>query len=437
MTIIARALPHNLVQPTHPVRAVCRTAALATCSLLALLFGTSSTTGQSPATDSLPAVLRVLPEAEVSSPLVRVGDVLKPVGSAPKGWSRIVDKPLALLPADGRRLRLERQRIQETIDRSGLLNGPVRITGATHVGIRYVAPRPLGQSRLELPQQPLPHPVSNTPTQPASYRSAVDTLATRTPQTISNPPIDTPVPNTLTPDALTPETVSANTVSASRLPPAERNRITHMLMAHFRQTHETLTQQYDVQFDEESPGISLLDGLRAVRTLRLRGEPEAGMVEMVVQGETESKVVESVVRVQLKTLPLVVMTAQTLERGDILAARDVELVPVPLNQLSDRHLTSVDRVLGKELTRTLSRGRPVTEDAIRDPIVIDRGDMIELRSISPGIVTTVPAKSMGQAAVGEQVLVELESPKRRLHARAVAFGVAEIVTRPQIAGTSP
>jgi flagella basal body P-ring formation protein FlgA len=369
-------------------------------------------------TSPLP-VLRVASEAEVHSVLVRVRDVVEPLTRAPRGWEALADKPLALLPADGRRLRMDRQRIIESIQRSGLLREPVRYSGDRHVGIRYVTPPALG--RLETPSAGVTH------SQPGSATTGVRVVSSQRPVTpAATSAVTHPAQRSGSPAA----------APAPALLPAERHRIERLVLAAFERTHASLLESYQVQLATHDVDWGTLGGLQGVRSLRLAGAPREGNVELVVAGETETELVEATVTLQLRALPEVVVASQNLQRGDILSARDVKRVPMPPGQAGEDYLTDAAAVVGKELTRAISRDRPIGINDISEPIVIERNDVVELRSISPGIVATTTAKSLGRAAVGEQVLVELQSPKRRLHARAVGYGVVEIVTRPQMAGKS-
>lgn len=366
-------------------------------------------------------VLRITSEAEVHSVLVRVQDVVRPVTRAPRGWTALADKPLALLPADGRRLRMERQRIIESIRRSGLLREPVRFSGGRHVGVRYVTPPQLG--RLERPARRGKPGVEVMPTGGHTPTASTPTaIAARGPERSAGP---APSSRTGVPRG-----------DAPRLLPAERHRIVRLIMMAFQSSHASVLESYEVVMPDHQAGLRPLAGLQGVRSVRLASPPHEGLVELVVAGETETALVEATLSLQLRARPEVVVAVQNLQRGDILSARDVKRVPLPNGQAADDYLTDLDAVLGKELIRAVSRGRPIGLNDISEPIVIERNDIVELRSISPGIVASTTAKALGRAAVGEQVLVELQSPKRRLHARAVAYGVVEIVTRPQLAGKS-
>ena len=376
-------------------------------------------------TESEPVVLRVLDEVEVHSAIVFVGDVVKPVGRRPQGWDYVADKAIALIPTDGRRLRLDRQRVLEFIQKSGFIQESMRWSGATYVGIRYVKRSPVfGMTDRKPAVVQQVSASSQTPsTKPKARRSNITRNAAK-PQVLAE--ASEPHPDSAERFV---EPALSGTGKVSMLLPAEKNRIERMILAAMQSTHEEVLKEFSVQLVKDQAGLDALEGIELVQSLRLLDPVADGRVRMAVRGATEVDSIQSEIILKLTQLPKVVVTNSALQRGDVLSERDVRLQPIALARFTDRHITRVEDVIGKELNRNMSRDRQLELDDVTEPLIIERGDMVELRAVSPGITTTVQAKALGPAAEGEQLLVEWGNPKRKIYARAVSFGVVEVVSR--------
>lgn len=380
------------------------------------------------ARDQAEIVFQLHEEVEVSSAIIRVSDVLRPVGRKPADWDALAGAALGLLPPDGRRLRMERQRISETLQRSGLLKQPVRWSGPAQVAIRYVAsPRPLSPRISPAQHTPPPNQTltSNHEVRPASYAAMrPDSMAAGVSDGVSGPAQDSLLA------ARQIDNASSAGQAAPTMLPVEFNRVRRLVLSAFQQSHEDVLKAYEVELVATDAGIHDLAGLRSVASLRLGATPAEGQIPLIVSGNQELESVQGTVLLELIKLPTAVVAVQSLKRGDILTARDLLTTTIPSHQANDRHVTELKSLIGKQLTRSISRDRPILQEDVSEPIVIDRGDLVELRVLGAGIKITTTAKALGPATAGEMIQVETMSPKRQLVARAVSHGVVEIVTRP-------
>lgn len=401
--------------------------AAALASAVLYLFPTGSGRAEPPeaaaSQNSAPAVLQIKEDVEIGSTIVRLGDVLSPAGRVPEGWQRASGAPIGLLPADGRRLRIERQRLMEMLERLKLIGEPVRLSGSEAVGIRYV-------SRIAT-------------VAPPEWPRAIDAEESTDPAAEprgATPPQRTPAPRDVavrrtnySADAsrrLERSSGDGSRNAVDPLAPAERNRIRRMIHSAFERTHAEIIATAELRIDESDTNLDALDGIRGIRSLRLSGKPDDQDLRLIVSGDTELAQIEATVRIAIDDLPMAVVTTQPLTRGDLIAARDVQLEAVPRHRYSDDLITNVESIVGMEIKRSLSAGRTVRLDDVTAPIVIRRGELVELRVVGGGVTVATAARALGSAAEGEPVTVETQSPRRRHLARAVASGVVEILTRP-------
>lgn len=379
-------------------------------------------------TGQTPVLLQLRKDVEVNSFIVRVGDVVAPIGEPPKGWLELSGKAIALLPSDGRRMRMERQRIAECLERTGLLSAPAQWSGPESASVAYVRHSvPVEYPTTSMPQS-TPTPRKETSLQQAGGRqfpSTSSSMSTSSYGTDSNGPKSNEANS---PTSV--RTISYNQPAFPNLFPAERNRIERMILSAFPKTHAEVLEKFEVAISPEDQGINGLKDLRAVRSLRLSESPKEGRSQLWVAGETEYKEIEAVVDIDLIELPIVVFTTTSLQRGDILTERDLIAKPIPRQQYDSRYVSDIELLLNKEMVRTISTDRPLKLQDISEPIVIKRGDTVELRVVGAGVTVVTRAKALAPAAAGESIMVETELPKQKMTARVVKSGVVEIITRP-------
>ncbi len=371
--------------------------------------------GIEPVTPSSSVVLQMMEGAEISSIVVRVRDVVRPAGRAPEGWERISGATIALLPSDGRRLRIERQRLVEALHRSRILQEPVRWTGPEFTAVQYVAPAPAsatdGRADVQLQVQ------------------TVGMSGDVTPLTaVSQPLPELQVPGQAKKIAVSDEPL------VSTLLPAERNRLQRIALSAFEKTHQELFTSYEVVMDADQSGIDPLKGLRTAQYVRLMQEPADGIVMIEISGKSDEGDVAGQLKIELAKLPTVVVVRSPLNRGDILTARDLQLKPWPRSSFRPEYLQDIESLVGLEVIRGLTPGRPVVSSDVSVPLIIQRGDQVELRVVGAGVTVSTNARALAPAAAGESVLVETESPRKKIAGRAVRAGVVEIVTRPPSIG---
>ena len=357
-----------------------------------------------------PVLLQLRSEVEVDSFIVRIRDVILPVGTQPDNWNEISGKAIALLPSDGRRLRMERQRISECLERSGLLRQPTQWSGPNLVSIAYV-PR----------ETPIDYQQTTPPRTSASANSQQS---------------DSHVVQASFAEPNTSEITATRNLTKPKQPafpnlfPAERNRIERMILAAFPQTHAEVLQRFEVSIARDDHGINGLKDLRAVRSLRLSEAPRTGRIQLWVSGETELREVEASVDIELIELPVVVYTTTALNKGDILSARDLIAKPIARSQYDAKLVSDIELLLNKEIVRPLSADRPISQQDVSEPIIIKRGDQVVLQVVGAGVMVTTDARALAPAAAGESVMIETAQPKQKLVARAVRTGIVEIVSRP-------
>ena len=82
-----------------------------------------------------------------------------------------------------------------------------------------------------------------------------------------------------------------------------------------------------------------------------------------------------------------------------------------------------------EVSKSLRVNRPILSGDVRQPTVVKRGELLDLRVVGAGIVST-PAKALNDGPLNGLIEVETMRPRKKKIARVVGPGVVEILTRP-------
>ncbi|GIW98955.1 MAG: hypothetical protein KatS3mg111_2288 [Pirellulaceae bacterium] len=130
--------------------------------------------------------------------------------------------------------------------------------------------------------------------------------------------------------------------------------------------------------------------------------------------------------------PLVVAANRAMRRGETISPDD--LVYVPLVDESDRaadYFSDIDALVGKQLRRSVSTGLPILTDYVGDPILIDRGSLVQVESVAGAIVVSTQGRALGNGAAGELIEVEILATRQRVFALVIDPLTVRIVAQPQ------
>lgn len=124
-------------------------------------------------------------------------------------------------------------------------------------------------------------------------------------------------------------------------------------------------------------------------------------------------------------LPVAVAT-RDLGRGSPIEAGDLTLQRMDTTHLLRGHFTSLDKLLGQRLKRTLRRGQAVTPSMLVEQKSVRRGEQIVIVSALGGIEVRSRGKALRDGNPGDLIPVQNLSSKRRLQARVVESGLVSV-----------
>lgn len=116
-----------------------------------------------------------------------------------------------------------------------------------------------------------------------------------------------------------------------------------------------------------------------------------------------------------------VVAVDPIGRGTLVTASSVRLEPEPLDAPPERSAPyrSLEEVIGKEATRSVRPGQPLTADNTASPMLVRRGETVAVSSGGAGIHVRLTAVARGDGRLGDLVTVEAYDRSERFDARVV------------------
>ena len=350
---------------------------------------------------------RAKSDVEIGTPVIRLGDIIEPIDRNLPAWSRLSQSAIGLVPIGGQTMVIDRERLTRIILNHEATPRQIEWIGATKIQVRYREGASSERFRSSAPG-----------TQPQAARTpASDSTALRQVN------YDARLSHLAAPSLASPQP------SLRRITSTQRRRAMGWAKMGIKRYAPEVAKGYAYEIPKDQEALVLLSDIGGITDC----QPLAGLADGDCLFRFTARSYEGIktvdLLVQLKAHPLVVVPTRAIGRGQRVMPGDLKLAPVPLDDLDDQPISDPQSIVGMEVRTPLRTGRPVRQSDIGAPILIHRGDLIEVRVLGGGVQVTTNAKAISKGAAGELIQVETMEPKRRIVARVADVGVAEIVTR--------
>jgi flagella basal body P-ring formation protein FlgA len=125
------------------------------------------------------------------------------------------------------------------------------------------------------------------------------------------------------------------------------------------------------------------------------------------------------VPVEVEALAQMVITARSLERGEVLAAGDLALDRRDLGHLQGGFLTSIDEAVGLRMKNGLRANAPLRKDYLERVPVIKAGQLVNIVVENEVMKITATGRARQSGAVGDLISVQNLSSQKELAGRVV------------------
>jgi len=109
----------------------------------------------------------------------------------------------------------------------------------------------------------------------------------------------------------------------------------------------------------------------------------------------------------------------------IVQPEDIEMVDMPWARVNAFAVTELDGLVGMQVRRMLSPGRPVQLQSVQPPIIISRGERVTIQLSYGGMELSAEGKAISDAHLGQEVRVVNLSSNKTIVGVARADGLVE------------
>jgi len=143
-------------------------------------------------------------------------------------------------------------------------------------------------------------------------------------------------------------------------------------------------------------------------------------VEVVQDGTVVASVP---VRVEVAAVGPVVIARRPVPRGATLRADDVAVEERDLTGVPPGALSEPRQALGKEARSALAAGAPLTLQALANPLLVRRGDVVTVVVETPGMRLSVPGEALEAGPAGAAVRVRNRASQQEISGQVVERGL--------------
>ena len=348
---------------------------------------------------------RTLPSVVVNSPIIRLGDVVRPIDPEMKGWERIRRATVGLVPLNGQPMMLDRTRLRNAIEGAEATPAAIDWFGPQKIRVEY-SPRPneIDSTKRAAQARPSTEPPNGLDAFPshiarASYQGAV-----------------------------TPH-VSQTSGNHELLSQSQRARLTQWVKNAMIRNDPSLFDEFELELADEQIDAEKLNRIVGIQAIEMLREPAQGDCRIHLECRDRQGPMQAEVLLTLTAHPRVVTPRKSLAKGHRVQAQDLVFRPLPESELESSYVTDPDQIIGKEVRSSLRANRPIDADSLTSPVLVHRGDLLEVRVVGGDITVTTNAKALGDGSASDLIEVETMRPRKRVIARVVSPGIVEIITR--------
>ena len=358
----------------------------------------------------------------VDGPIVYVRDVLRPLDPELPAWTRLSRSPVGLVPSDGGPMVIRRDRLAQAIRASEATATRIEIEGPDKIEVRLKS--------SATPNDADRSPANTTDAEPARTVAGRDDRMIDRGGVVHSGSVEAGTDRvSLAVGGGSVGRAVAEAAGANALDPATRDRLARRIEIEVRQGAHGVGERFDVEVPSDQAGLAALAAARRIRSVRFLETAAAGVCRISVAADAAEGPIEAELRVRLDAYPEAVASRATLRRGHVITADDLMLVPVPPDQWHDAYVGAPDSLVGQEVASPVRSGQPIRLGDVRRPILVRRGDLVEVWVNGGGVTVTTNAKSLGEGGKMELIQVETFDPKRKLVARVIDPGRVEVISR--------
>jgi len=191
---------------------------------------------------------------------------------------------------------------------------------------------------------------------------------------------------------------------------------------------QTETWIVDVKLDQNQ--VRLVTAPRSSISVRGGAAPWTGPQRFEVVVDSGGAPATLQIDAEVSLPPNVVIATRAISRGKVISPADVRLEPVSATDRSSERFYRLDEVIGLEVSSAIAAGRPLTRKAVRQPLLVRRGDVVTVYARAAGISVRVMARARDDGSLDDAVAVESLLDRKVYYARVNGLRQVEVFAQP-------
>lgn len=218
---------------------------------------------------------------------------------------------------------------------------------------------------------------------------------------------------------------ATNAAAAKQLRARAEGRLREALERYFKMTYPALPN-YRFSFDVDPQDLRWLAAAGAEAVVQADLPIARDRRQVTARIQTPSGVRTTRIVVQLAEKPSVVVAARPLSRDSILLPEDL-VTNNDADAVDTDVVTTLQEAVGRQVTVSVPVGRPIPKSALRDPLVVRRGEVVQIVVKAPGVVVRTLGRAKDDGLLGHLVPIEtIDERGKTIMGRAVGRQEVEL-----------
>lgn len=165
----------------------------------------------------------------------------------------------------------------------------------------------------------------------------------------------------------------------------------------------------------------------AIHALQIDTDAKIWQAQAYILADGKTETVKPVAG-RYDTAMTVPVLKRPLSKGDIIAVEDIELKTLPERQLRKDTITATADLIGHSPSRGVSANRPLRTAEIGQPVLIKKGQLVEMHYTTPYMNIRTSGEALEDGAKDALIRVKNTKSEKAISARVVASGKVEVNT---------
>lgn len=127
------------------------------------------------------------------------------------------------------------------------------------------------------------------------------------------------------------------------------------------------------------------------------------------------------------TMAQIPVLARPMQKGEVIAEKDIDWMPVRADQLGHGVVTEIDQVVGQAVRNAGRPGQPLRRVDLQIPIVVAKGALVTMVLQSRGMALSAQGRAIEDGGAGQTIRVTNTQSKMTVEARVEGPGVVSVL----------